>query len=230
MPLIELLLLLPLLLRTALLYGRRRTHQRMRFLWKRSCLFRLRWTELAIRRLRIPILLRLGIPLLGLRVPVLRLRRSLLLICPRLRWRHLPHLMVAIRLSKRLESSWDCCCRAPGFCAGCAFPTGRTSVCSFSRPPRLRLPLIDWTRRSRRGPDCDDWTAKRRCRRPHLHRTSRPHHAAAGRLGAHYVTYRRSCQFTLIHSHHVSRPPVAHSQTCRAKQPSRHCSRAGLRT
>ena len=57
MPLIELLLLLPLLLRTALLYGRRRPHQRMRFLRNRSRLLRLRWTEIAVRRLRITILL-----------------------------------------------------------------------------------------------------------------------------------------------------------------------------
>src|ERR1035437_3995670 len=87
-PLIELLLLLPLLLRTALLHWRRGPDQWMRFLRCRPYLLRLGWAEVAVGRLGIAILLRLHGPVLGL-------RSSLLLVGPRLRLRCLPDLIVA---------------------------------------------------------------------------------------------------------------------------------------
>jgi hypothetical protein len=98
MPLIKLLLLLLLLLRTALLHRWRRPHQWMRLLGWRSRLLRLRWTEFAVHRLRIAILLRL-------RVPVLWLRSSLLLVRSRLRRLHRPDLTIsAIRRSEGFKS------------------------------------------------------------------------------------------------------------------------------
>src|SRR5471032_444399 len=70
----------------------------MRLLDRRPCLLRLRWTEFAVRRLRVAILLRL-------RTAVLRLRSSLLLVGPRLRRLHLPHLInSAIRRSEGFET------------------------------------------------------------------------------------------------------------------------------
>ena len=110
MPLIELLLLLLLLLRTALLHGRRLPHEWMRLLRSRLYLLRLWWMEFAIRRLSVAILLQLHIivgwsvvrPVVG---SVVRRRSSLLLVAPGLRLRQLPDLAVAIvRLTERPET------------------------------------------------------------------------------------------------------------------------------
>jgi len=97
-PLVELLLLLLFLLRTALLHRGCRPHQRMRLLRTRSALLRLRWTELAVHGLRVAIL---G----HLRVPVFGLRSSLLLVDPWLRLRHLADLVIPCVLrTKRFEA------------------------------------------------------------------------------------------------------------------------------
>lgn len=103
MPLVELLLLLLFLLRSPLLYGRRRSHERRRLPRRLICLLFVSVTlllalaEIAICRL-LAILWRL-------RVPVLRLRVSLLLECTRLRIRHLVHLGIAtIRWRELMEA------------------------------------------------------------------------------------------------------------------------------
>ena len=91
-PLVELLLLLPFLLRRPLLYRRRRPHQRMRFPRSGPHL-RLRLRILPLVCLS-AILLRVHIPVFRLRIAVCLLRVSLLLV--RAGRGRLPHLITAV--------------------------------------------------------------------------------------------------------------------------------------
>ena len=70
---------------------------------------------------------------------------------------------------------------------------------------RSSLPLLNRTRRRRRRSHCHHWTVENRCRRPDWRGSSRSDHAHANRFGRNHVAYRRGCNFSLIHSHHVLR-------------------------
>ena len=107
-PLIELLLLLLFLLRAALLHRRRWPHQRMRLLRRRRACS---GCGGGIRFGRLITIVRLS-TIRRLRIPVLRLRRSLLFVGAWLGRRHLPDLMIVVGLCERLKPSW-----LPGFVA-----------------------------------------------------------------------------------------------------------------
>jgi len=190
LPLVELLFLLLLLLRIALLHRRRWLHQRMRLLRRGSRLFPRhrvgRRTKTPVRRLRVAVF--------RLLAATLRLRAALLLVDSWLRVRHRPYLaVVAAGRSERTEAILRRL-RAP---ARILIHLHRPRWCRLSNqrlliqmPSRLRLPLLHRARRRRRYFHRHHRTIDHCGWRLYRDWTARTQHAAANRLHARDMSHR----------------------------------------
>src|SRR5258708_27504716 len=208
LPVVELLLLVPLLLRIPFLHRGCRTHQRMRLLRLRSYFFPLR----RMKRLRVPVLgLGISVLLLRLRIPFFRRRRSL----------HLDYRPLRLGRSVSVAGRRE---RSEGF----LLPLRSTRLIPLRGARRLRF----WPDRLRP----DQWLLvqtsarlslsllkrSRRCRRSSLRhylpidygrrrlywcRASRAEHALAHRLDRHHVRNPTGCGFSPPNSPHVPPPP-----------------------
>src|SRR5579859_1446736 len=206
-PLIELLFLLPFLLRAPLLHWRRWPHQRMSFLWRWPLLLLL-LTEVPVGWLH-AVLRSLRAILVRLRIPILRLSVALLLIGSRLALRHRACLVVvpAVRLGERAESRLD---RPPFALILIHLRRTRWSCRMDQRlliqtPARLSLPLLNRTRRRRRSSHRNHHAADYCSRRPRRSWPARTQHTRANRFRSYHTAHWSRSNFPGIDPHYVLR-------------------------